>query len=240
MAEANRVKLLAEWLQQSKGTVVLTGAGMSTESGIPDFRSREGWWKNIDPTTVATVDALEEHYDLFHEFYATRIRGLEAILPHRGHELIADWERRGLVQAVVTQNVDGLHHRAGSRRVFELHGDIRTVRCHDCERQATVRAFLEKAACAHCGGRLRPNVVLFGEMLPQGAWRAALQAVEAADLVLVIGTSLQVYPVAQLPSMTKGRVAILNREATGLDDAFDLVLHGQAGEWLQRVEAHLS
>lgn len=230
-----RLGRLAEWLQGSRSAVVLTGAGMSTESGVPDFRSKSGWWRNIDPMTVANVEALEERYDLFHEFYSTRIKGLDTIRPHQGHEVLADWERRGLIRAVATQNVDGLHQRAGNRRVAELHGSIRSVRCQRCDADGEMSAFLAKEACPVCGGKLRPNVVLFGEMLPEEAWQQALFAIRQADLVLVIGTSLQVYPVNQLPTMTSGRVAIINYEATEMDDRFDLVIQGKAGEVLREV-----
>jgi NAD-dependent deacetylase len=230
------VATLAKWLRESKFTVVLTGAGMSTESGVPDFRSKSGWWRNIDPTTVATVEALHHNYSLFHEFYSARIRALEGLGPHKGHRIVAEWEQRGLVHAVATQNLDGFHQMAGSKEVYELHGSIRSCRCASCAAPATVDAFLAGEACASCGGRLRPNVVLFDELLPQDAWRAAVSAITRADLVLVIGTSLNVYPANQLPSMTSGLTAVINMEPTSMDAQFDLVIHGKAGDALGRVE----
>ena len=126
------IELLASWIKESKYTVVLTGAGMSTESGIPDFRSKDGWWKNLDPTTVASTYALENKYDLFRDFYIMRINTLKNCKPHIGHKILADWEKRGLVQCIATQNVDRFHHEAGSKNVYELHGNIRTVKCEDC------------------------------------------------------------------------------------------------------------
>ena len=122
--------LLASWLKQSQHTVILTGAGMSTESGLPDFRSKSGWWKNTDPATVASVEALEANYALFHEFYKTRMENLRDCQPHEGHFILAGWEQKGWVHAVATQNVDGFHQKAGSQRVHELHGTIRSARCH--------------------------------------------------------------------------------------------------------------
>jgi NAD-dependent deacetylase len=231
-----KINTLAEWMQNSKHTVVLTGAGMSTESGLPDFRSKSGWWKQMDPTTVATSEAVKHNYDVFQEFYAYRIEMLSSKAPHRGHELLAEWEGRGLVHLIATQNVDGFHKRAGNKRVEELHGQIHTVRCNRCRQPGEMADFLEKKPCSKCGDKLRPNVVLFGEMLPQDAWRAALNAIEKADLVIVIGTSLQVYPFNQLPTMTRGKVAIVNMEATDMDAMFHLVIHGKAGDTLQELE----
>lgn len=230
---------LASWLRDSRFTVVLTGAGMSTESGIPDFRSQSGWWKDIDPRTVATVEALDDHYDLFHEFYTTRLEGLRDCKPHRGHYVLAEWEAGGRLQHIATQNVDGFHQEAGNRSVSELHGSLHRFRCHNCDSKASGDDFFAKKPCERCGGKLRPDVVLFGETLPQDAWRQALGMIQQAELVLVIGTSLQVYPVSQLPMMTDGKVAILNYEATDYDRHFDLVLHGKAGELLQRVSERI-
>lgn len=230
---------LAQWLKTAKRVVVLTGAGMSTESGIPDFRSKSGWWRNIDPSTVATVEALMGNYDLFHAFYSARFEALIGCEPHAGHLVLADWEQRGMIHTVATQNVDGLHKLAGNQNVAELHGRIHDVYCQNCQQTATSEQFLAKESCAHCGGMLRPGIVLFGEMLPQKAWNHALEAIQAADLVLVIGTSLQVYPVNQLPKMTRGKLVYINKDVDGFEGAFDLVLQGSAKEILSEVNALL-
>ena len=230
------IESLAEWIKQSGFTVVLTGAGMSTESGLPDFRSKSGWWKNFDPTTLATVDAMETNYPLFHEFYCMRLKTLAECSPHRGHFILADWERKGLVQSIATQNVDGFHRAAGSSKVYELHGSLKSIRCSGCGRPGTVEGFLGKTDCRSCGGRLRPGVVLFGEMLPQHSWNGALRYIEKADLVIVIGTSLQVYPANQLPSITGGRTAYINYEVQGGGSGFDMVIQGKAGEILGEID----
>lgn len=229
------ISKLSEWLMKSQKTVVLTGAGMSTESGIPDFRSASGWWQNIDPRTVATVEALEQNYPLFHEFYKMRIENLEKVAPHKGHEILAEWERQGLVSLVATQNVDGFHQLAGSQNVEELHGSIRTIRCHRCGKQAKMAAFLEKENCS-CSGKLRPNVVLFGENLPQDSWQKSMCAIEAAELVIVIGTSLEVYPVNQLPSMTNGKTVYINLDTAKQMTQFDLTIQGKVKEVLRQVK----
>lgn len=236
LPEKNRdLHQLAGWLKTSQRTVILTGAGMSTESNIPDFRSSSGWWKKIDPRTVATTEAINSNYDLFHDFYSSRIQGRDDIQPHDGHRILASWEKLGLVHLIGTQNVDGLHGAAGSRNIRELHGSIATVRCHNCDRKAAPSSFLQKQACKTCGGKLRPDVVLFGEMLPQDEWSETLAAIEQADLVIVIGTSLEVYPANQLPSMTSGRTVYINAEIDYMPFQFDLVIEGKARKTLSDV-----
>ena len=227
---------LSDWVKQSEFTVVFTGAGMSTESGLPDFRSKDGWWKSYDPATLATVDAMERNYSLFHGFYSERLKALKHCKPHRGHLILAAWEKKRLIHSVATQNVDGFHYEAGNRRVYELHGSLRDIRCSDCEGAGTVASFLEKKCCSACGGRLRPGVVLFGEMLPQGAWNSALKDIEKADLVIVIGTSLQVYPVNQLPATAKGRTAYINYDIQAGGNGFDMVIQGKAGDILTGLD----
>lgn len=230
------IRTLADWIKDSKSTVVLTGAGMSTESGLPDFRSESGWWKNYDPTTLATVDAMKRNYSLFHEFYSARLEALEECKPHGGHFVLADWEKKGLVFSIATQNVDGFHNAAGSKRVHELHGSLKGIRCCACDRPDTMEAFLGKEDCKHCKGKLRPGVVLFGEMLPQDAWNSAIKDINDAELVLVIGTSLQVYPVNQLPSMTRGKTAYINYDLQRESGGFDAALQGKAGEILAELD----
>ena len=235
----DKINQLVEWLRQSAKTIVLTGAGMSTESGVPDFRSKSGWWRNIDPSTVANTEALANDYELFQAFYCARLKALEGCEPHEGHHILAEWESRGLIDRVATQNVDGFHKEAGNKKVDELHGSIHAVRCQKCSNGATVEAFISKQACASCGGKLRPGIVLFGEMLPEDAWNNAMQAIKTADVVIVIGTSLQVYPVNQLPKMTRGKLVYINREVDGFERDFDLIFKGSAKEILKQIDATL-
>ncbi|MCD8510860.1 MAG: NAD-dependent deacylase [Bacillus sp. (in: Bacteria)] len=228
--------ILATWLQNSTHTTILTGAGMSTESNIPDFRSKAGWWNNIDPRTVATIDALQDNYDLFHEFYSTRINGLKECTPHIGHDILAAWEHKGLLQAIATQNVDGFHNAAGNKNVYELHGSIHKIRCENCAQYAHESDFFRKSNCKICGGKLRPGVVLFGEMLPEDSWRESLSHIQKSDLVIVIGTSLEVYPASQLPQMTNGKTVYINAEVDTTHHDFDLIIEGKAGEVLKQVD----
>jgi len=231
-----KLSLLASWVKQSKYTVALTGAGMSTESGIPDFRSKDGWWRNIDPATVASKHALDNQYELFRDFYIMRISTLEGCKPHEGHKVLAELEKMGLLNCIATQNVDRFHQESGSRNVYELHGNIRTVRCEDCGTEAVLKDFMEKRPCSKCGRKLRPNVVLFGESLPQEALDNAVYAISNADLAIVIGTSLQVYPVNRLPELCKGKKVYINLDTGGRNSQFDLVVEGSARSVLSELK----
>jgi len=231
----NPIYRAALLIKDARNMVLISGAGLSVDSGVKDFRSPSGWWRYIDPRTVATVEALESNYDLFHAFYSTRITQLKTIVPHQGHFILAEWEKRGILTCICTQNVDGLHQAAGSQTVHELHGTIRKFRCHACGRPHTETAFLQKQNCS-CGGKLRPNVVLFGESLPPEAWHPAINAIQEADVVLVIGTSLQVAPVNQLPFQTKATRIFINAEETGYEDQFNLFIHGRALDCLVAIQ----
>lgn len=233
--DKEKLNLLASWVKQSKYTVVMTGAGMSTESGIPDFRSVDGWWRNIDPRTVASAHALDNRYELFRDFYIMRISTLMSCKPHKGHKILADWEKQGLISSIATQNVDRFHQEAGSVCVYELHGNIKTVRCNNCSAEAELNEFIMKKPCIKCGGKLRPNVVLFGESLPYGAMDDTVKAISRADLTIVIGTSLQVYPVNQLPDLCKGKKVYVNLDVNLRQSQFDLIVKGSAGDVLSNV-----
>ncbi len=234
--ELHKIELVADWLKNAHRTVILTGAGMSTESGIPDFRSREGWWKKIDPMTVSTVEALENEYELFHGFYSLRLADLKTCQPHNGHKLLAEWEEKGLINGIITQNVDGFHQQAGSKTVHELHGSLRSIFCSTCGHTADEEAFLNQESCSECQGHLRPDIVLFGEMLPQEVWGKAIRLIEESDLLIVIGSSLQVSPANELPFLTDGKKVIINNEATLLHDQFDMKLEGKAGDVLEAID----
>ena len=225
--------------------VVLTGAGISTESGIPDFRSAGGIWENYDPSEVANIDALRRDPVRVWEFYALRLEALSGAEPNDGHRALAELEERGWISAVVTQNVDGLHQRAGSQEVVEVHGSLREAECIHCEVRlpmADALASLPLPPCPECGEVLKPAVVMFGELLPANAIQRAQQLAAEANLLLVVGSSLEVYPVAGLPEETLavgGALAIVNRGATPWDSRADLVLDAGAGETLRALASAL-
>jgi NAD-dependent deacetylase len=232
---SQKINELASLVKKANYTVILTGAGMSTESGVPDFRSGEGLWQRFDPMRVARPETIRDEYDTFHEFYKMRVETLRECKPHEGHQIIARLEKKGIVKALVTQNVDDFHRIAGSERVYNLHGSIRTFRCHNCLAPAEETSFIGKKPCGFCGGRLRPNIVLFGEGLPHDDLDEAISEIEKADLIIVIGTSLRVYPVSQLPFMTKAIKIYINREME-FQSSFNLTIQGNAKDVLVDLE----
>jgi NAD-dependent deacetylase len=243
------VRDLAAHVHERQPCVVLTGAGISTESGIPDFRSPSGIWAQYDPMEYATIDAFRRDPVKVWEFYALRFELLTTAEPNAGHLALAELERRGLVAAIVTQNVDGLHERAGSRDVVEVHGSIRSASCLECgERvplEEVVAALRDRPAppCPRCGAVLKPDVVMFGELLPADAIERAIELVRRAGLLLVVGSSLEVHPVAWLPdeAVSAGvALAILNRGPTPFDHLASVRIDGAAGETLAELAEALA
>jgi len=239
---------LAELIREAQPCVVLTGAGVSTESGIPDFRSPTGIWAEFDPLEYASIEAFRRDPAKVWSFYAPRFAMLTEAEPNDAHGALAALEDAGYVHAIITQNIDLLHERAGSRDVIEVHGSIRTSSCRGCDASyplADVVALLEREpapSCAACGGFLKPDVVFFGELLPESAIERASELAREARLLLVVGSSLEVYPVAGLPLETVqagGRLAIINRDRTPFDGDAELVVHAAAGETLRAVAAEL-
>lgn len=219
--------------------VVFTGAGMSTASGLADFRSADkGLWGKWDPMEVATVGCLNENYGQFRDFYQMRLRAIEAVQPNKGHFVLADWEKKGKVTGLITQNVDGLHFAAGSQKVATLHGNLTSIICQDCHHKWEVSDFMNNRAC-DCGGKLRPDVVLFGERLPPGNLATAEEWSATCKTFVVLGSSLVVSPANMLPALAKkngAALVIVNAEPTGLDNIADVVVHDSINEYLEGVD----
>jgi NAD-dependent deacetylase len=236
---------LAELIREHQPCVALTGAGVSTESGIPDFRSPGGLWAQFDPLDYGSIQSFRTDPERVWRFYAPRFAMLTEAEPNAAHRALAELERRGLLRTVVTQNIDLLHERAGSRDVVEVHGSIRTSSCPGCGgvfELAEVVPLIEAGGgaprCPACGAVLKPDVVFFGELLPEAAIDRAFALAREAALMLVVGSSLEVYPVAGLPLETLdagGRVAIVNRGETALDRRAALKVDASAGELLASV-----
>ena len=231
---------LAALIRERQPCVVLTGAGVSTESGVPDYRSASGIWAEVDPFEVASIQAFRHDPERVWSFYRARIHALHEAEPNTAHHALAELERRGFVSAVVTQNIDTLHTRAGSRDVIEVHGSIRSAQCLRClwiESGEAALAQLEVRSaplCPHCDDILKPGVVLFGELLPPGVLERATDLARTAGLVLVVGSSLEVWPVAGLPLEARD-FAIVNHGPTALDDRALLKIDAAAGETLTAV-----
>jgi NAD-dependent deacetylase len=232
-ADVNR---LAELVRESACTVALTGAGISVPSGIPDFRSPgTGMWENVDPMEVAHIDVFRHDPQRFWSYYRPRFGTLEGKQPNPAHRALAELESRGMLEAVITQNIDRLHRKAGSRRVVEVHGTIETGSCIRCattyplEEVKTLFDAEGVARCGECEGAVKPDVVLFGEMLPERAMEEAHALANRADLLLCVGSSLEVYPVASLPAVTAGAggsLAIITKGPTPYDAEATVRLDG--------------
>ncbi len=238
---------LAGMLRESSSTVVLTGAGVSVPSGIPDFRTPgTGMWENVDPMEVAHIDAFHRDTARFWRYYRPRFNELGSKEPNGAHRALAELERRGLVSAVITQNIDRLHRAAGSSRVIEVHGSIETSSCSSCgcsvgiDEVESLFGADEIALCPDCGGKVKPDVVLFGELLPEQAMAEATQLCEHAELILCVGSSLEVYPVAGLPSVALNRgarLAIVTKGTTPYDRDAAIRLDGDVVDELEAVLA---
>jgi len=249
VASSAVVERLAELVRGSRSTVALTGAGVSVPSGIPDFRTPEtGLWANADPMEVAHIDVFERDPARFWSYYRPRFQSLGDKRPNAAHEALAELERLGLLDGVITQNIDRLHGVAGSREVVEVHGSIETSSCRGCASSYGVDEVEDLfdadgvAICAACAGPVKPDVVLFGELLPEAAMTRAQELAGGADLLLCIGSSLAVYPVAGLPGLTLergGRLAIVTKGPTPYDGEAELKLEGEVDAELSALAAAL-
>jgi NAD-dependent deacetylase len=249
MTDVSGPSALAELIRGSGCTVALTGAGISVPSGIPDFRTPEtGLWANVDPMEVAHIDVFDRDPARFWSYYRPRFHELGDKRPNRAHEALAELERRGLLEGVITQNIDRLHRAGGSENVIEVHGSIETSSCTRCATAFEIEevdALFDAdgvAVCSSCGGPVKPDVVLFGELLPESAMARARGLAERADLMLCVGSSLAVHPVAGLPQLTLergGRLAIVTKGATPYDGDAELRLGGEVVAELEAVLAAL-
>ncbi len=234
---------IAELLANSKHAVVFTGAGISAESGIPTFRGKNGLWKKFDPEEVASIRGFIRNPKAFWNFARELILKTKA-KPNAGHYAIAELEKMGIVKAVITQNIDMLHQKAGSKRVLELHGSLELVDCLDCGKTYRWDDLVDRiergeVACDECGSPyLKPRIVFFGEALPKEVLSEAIEEAKRSDVFVVVGSSLQVYPAASIPFIAKdsgAKLVIVNADPTDKDWLFDVVLHGKAGEVLPKI-----
>ncbi|HEY57226.1 MAG TPA: NAD-dependent deacylase [Anaerolineae bacterium] len=240
------IREAAAYIRHARYGVVLTGAGISTPSGIPDFRSTgSGLWDKYDPFEVASLNAFRHHPERFFEWVRPLTREMMNAQPNPAHYAIAQLEQAGYFKTIITQNIDGLHQRAGSKQVIEVHGTLNTATCTRCFRTYPKETFLEAflqsgeiPRCPECGGILKPDVVLFGEQLPWKAWSAAEKAARQCDLMFVAGSSLEVTPVANLPLIavqSGAALIIVNHTPTYIDIRADVVLRGDVANIIPRI-----
>ncbi len=235
------MKTLQEIIDDSRKIVFFGGAGVSTESGIPDFRSEDGLYRQkytVSPETMLSKDWFFSHTEEFFRFYRDKMLPLWAE-PNAAHKKLAELEKKGKLLAVVTQNIDGLHQKAGSKKVFELHGSVHRNTCLKCGNKYTAEEIAAEKGVPHCGcgGLIKPDVVLYGELLDEDTVQGAVDAIAEADTLIVAGTSLTVYPAAGFVNYFNGKYLVLiNRDPTPLDSQCDLVLHGKVGEILSEIK----
>ncbi len=247
---AGQIRRAQELLKTSSYAVALTGAGVSTPSGIPDFRSPEsGLWQLVNPFEVASLAAFRRHPERFYNWIRPMVQSVLEALPNPAHVALAELERMGLLKSTITQNIDGLHLRAGSSRVVEIHGHFRTATCIGCYQRSPgdqVLTLLQRNAgvptCEHCGGILKPDIILMGEQLPVAEVHASRHEARICDLMLVAGSSLTVEPAASLPEVARrggARVILINLEPTWLDSAADVVIHADVADILPALVSGL-
>ena len=229
-----KLEILKHWICESKNIVFFGGAGVSTESGIPDFRSVDGLYNqkfDYPPETIISHSFYQRKPEYFFRFYREKMLPL-GFEPNVTHKVLAKWEEEGRLAAVVTQNIDGLHQKAGSKRVFELHGSVLRNYCSRCHKFYPAEFIRDSGGVpkCDCGGTVKPDVVLYEESLDQDTIEKAVSAIYDADLLIVAGTSLTVYPAAGLIRYYQGnRLVLINRDATAYDDQADLVFHESLG-----------
>ncbi|BAD63177.1 NAD-dependent deacetylase [Shouchella clausii] len=215
-------------LRQAQRIVVFTGAGMSTESGVPDFRSSRGLCKGNNPEALASLQAMNDNREAFVDFYRRRMEQLQHVQPHKGYDVLATWEQQLSVTAIITQNTDGLHERAGNQRVLPLHGSIQKLYCIQCGQHYDVDRYMNNQPSCSCGGFIRPSVVLFGEPLDSNILALAEQHSIEADVFIVLGSSLVVSPANLFPRIAKehgAKLIIVNHDSTPLDTIADYVVN---------------
>jgi NAD-dependent deacetylase len=236
----------AQIIARSSCAVAFTGAGISTASGIPDFRSRDsGLWNDVDPMAVSSIYRFRQDPAIFYDWVKPLARQIMEAKPNSAHYALANLEAHGYLKAIITQNIDMLHTQAGSLTVYELHGHLREMTCTHCfsvyPGEPILRQFLEDGLvphCGKCGGVLKPNVILYGEQLPIQALQASQKIIRRCDVMVIVGSSLEVFPASELPNLAikaGAKLITINLEPTPADDLADVVIHANAADALPKI-----
>lgn len=242
MVDESKLKILKDKILAAREPYALTGAGISTESGIPDFRGKDGLWTKVDPMQYSTKEVLVSAPEKFYQYGFERFKQLADTEPNRGHKVLAKMEQHDLLSGVITQNIDNLHQKAGSLNVYEVHGNTRSCHCLSCNAEYPFSELVEQMesndvdvpTCSKCGGMLRPDIVLFGDQMPETFFEVASVLKQQCDFLLIIGTSLQVYPVAALAELGIP-LGIINLEPTPHDARAEVAINEQCGEALESL-----
>ena len=244
MEAYSAIMSIAHEIKNARRTVALTGAGISAESGLGTFRGKDGLWSRYDPAVVASIESFTQDPRKFWEFAREVGWIFLTAKPNAAHMALADLEAMKRLDSVITQNVDGLHQRAGSKHVIEIHGNAGRIICTRCNAEYATEKIVDRIAqedvptCERCGGSLKPDVILFGESLPKKAFDLALRKMKSTDLLLAAGTSLEVYPAASLPELAKkngAKIVSIDTGRTSWDNLCDYKVNGPAGEILPRI-----
>ena len=247
LSEERKPDVLCEMVEEAEHIVFLGGAGVSTESGIPDFRSKDGLYRKKDrrfakyrPEYLLSYDCLDKRPEVFFDYFRKNL-DCRSTLPNDAHRKLAEMEQKGKLDGVITQNIDGLHQKAGSKKVWEIHGSALRSYCVSCHKQYGMDFIFENAEavprCPKCGKMVRPDVTLYGELLPQREYEEAVAAIRYADLLIIGGTSLEVGSAAQLAHMYHGKyLVIINKGKTRMEGKADLVFHDSIGKIMNMIE----
>lgn len=241
-----QIEQAAELLQTADYAVALTGAGISTPSGIPDFRSSaNGLWHKYDPMQVASLSAFRTKPERFFDWFRPLAKLVVDAEPNPAHLALSRMQKLGILKTIITQNIDGLHHKAGSTSIYEIHGTLNTLTCVQCYQPHSASDFIQPYVengitphCRNCGGLLKPDVILFEEQLPREVWHKADEEIRKCDLMIVVGSSLEVNPVAQLPYKVVaqgGKLMIVNKQPTYMNSRADIVFREDAAEILPNI-----
>ncbi|MBC7081411.1 MAG: NAD-dependent deacylase [Thermoplasmatales archaeon] len=229
------MKEVANEIKKSKFCIALTGAGISTESGIPDFRSKDGIWSRYDINEYGTIESFIRNPSKVWRLFEEMIKSFSEAKPNKAHLSLAEMEREGIIKAIITQNVDNLHAKAGSKNIIEFHGNFSILKCIKCGKKYELEKMVR---ICECGGLVKPNIIMFGEEIPKDAIEKSFELAEKCDLILVVGTSCSVYPAGYIPIIAKrngAKIVEINKEETEITHLADYVLRGKCGEIISKI-----
>ncbi len=241
----DKINLIIDKLNSSNYCVAFTGAGISTESGIPDFRSKDGLYSKISPE-IFDLNLFHSKPEIFFDFFKSTLNKFIKFEPNIPHKILAKLETSGIIKSVITQNIDDLHQKAGSKNVLEVHGTLKTSHCIDCHKEfdfnymetQLIKKNKNIVKCDKCSGLVKPDIIFFGESLPD-AFSVGLNEIKKSDLLLILGTSLQIYPAGSMPLYADGDIIVINKEPTPIDEKAEIVIYDSLGNVFDKIARNL-